>query len=195
MNLASFCNCMFAPKRGGVPAIFMYYWMNSENIHVHDCSYGLTYISKYSCLTGTLSTEKYVYLHCGRSGRWYRPRSCNWGDILNQPPVLCYILGSNLNTCFRNRHYNYCISLDRSLLWINACFVYIPGVSLAMYMYLNAGSQVSNRRQHIPEGKHMHGHIFGVTNKPERNEGLTNSCVSARSGERRKANYFFFSLF
>ena len=53
---------MFAPKRGGAPAIFMYYWMNSENIHVHDCSYGLTYVSKYSCLTGTLSTKKiYIY--------------------------------------------------------------------------------------------------------------------------------------
>ena len=30
----SFCNYMFVPKVGGTVTMPMYYWMNSENIHV-----------------------------------------------------------------------------------------------------------------------------------------------------------------
>ena len=30
----SLCNCMFVSERGGTLAIFMYYWINSGNIHV-----------------------------------------------------------------------------------------------------------------------------------------------------------------
>ena len=47
-------------------------------------------VYNYSCLIGTLSTQRLKYIYCGKSGRWYKPRSCNWGDHLrlNQSPVI-----------------------------------------------------------------------------------------------------------
>ena len=61
--------------------IFMYYWMNSEYIHVL-----WVYLwAAFHVLLISIHTHwnfeytKDVTLHCGKSGRWSGPRSCNCG--------------------------------------------------------------------------------------------------------------------
>jgi len=54
-----------------------YLWMNSKNIEPLG---GVNVLwCNYWCLIGTLSTQR-LNSYCGKCGRWYWPRSCNWGD-------------------------------------------------------------------------------------------------------------------
>ena len=64
----SFCDCIFV-SRGGINfAIFMHYWMDSENY---------SYANIHAILELWVHKGSKLALHCGKSGRWYR--SCNWG--------------------------------------------------------------------------------------------------------------------
>ena len=75
---------IFVPERGGIWAIFMYYWWTLiSEIFMHS---GQTF-GQYSCTFTqvfipywNIEYTKAVTLHCGKSGRWYRLRLCNWSD-------------------------------------------------------------------------------------------------------------------
>ena len=54
-------------------------WMDSEK---YSCIIGSIYVLckyLYSCHIWNFEYTKTVTLHCSKSGRWYWPRSCNWG--------------------------------------------------------------------------------------------------------------------
>ena len=52
--------------------LWLYQWMNSGNIHVLWLPPDSIHV--------LFEYTKAVTLHCGKSGRCYGPRSCNWGD-------------------------------------------------------------------------------------------------------------------
>ena len=78
------------PKRGGTLAIFMYYWMNSENIHV------LWVTSEQHSLPVMLLE---LCVHHGKSGRWY-----------NQP---CYLEPQLCTLACHPRRLFYCCYTGR----------------------------------------------------------------------------------
>ena len=86
------CLCQ---KGGGTLAIFMYYWMNSGNIHVLWAAFMYCYRSIHVLLELWTHTQD-VTLHCGRSGRWYGsgPATEVTHLRLNQPPVFPVFLNS-----------------------------------------------------------------------------------------------------
>ena len=66
---------MFVPKVGGTLAVFMCFWMDSEN---YSCTiYWLTsgwYLVQIFIPYWNFEYTKAVTLHCGKNRSWYRPQ-------------------------------------------------------------------------------------------------------------------------